>query len=89
MAHGKESACQAGDRGSIPGSGKIPQRRKWQPIPVFLPGNPMDGVPFPSPGGLPDLGIILMPISLIGGFFTTKPPGSPVTSVLVTSSPFS
>ena len=21
---------------------KIPWRRKWQPIPVFLPGNPMD-----------------------------------------------
>ena len=24
--------------GSIPGSGKIPWRRKWQPTPVFLPG---------------------------------------------------
>jgi len=22
--------------------GKIPWRRKWQPTPVFLPGNPMD-----------------------------------------------
>ena len=27
-----------GDVGSIPGSGKIPWRRKWQAIPVFLPG---------------------------------------------------
>jgi len=34
---GKESACNAGDPGSIP-LGKIPWRRKWQPIPVFLPG---------------------------------------------------
>ena len=31
---GRKSACQAGDVGSIPGSG----RRKWQPTPVFLPG---------------------------------------------------
>ena len=33
---GKESACSAGDLGLIPGSGKIPWRRKWQPTPVFL-----------------------------------------------------
>ena len=32
----KESACNAGDPGSIPG--KIPWRRKRQPIRVFLPG---------------------------------------------------
>ena len=38
---GKESACSAGDTGSIP-VGKILWRRKWQPTPVFLPGNPMD-----------------------------------------------
>ena len=35
---GKESACSAGDQGSIPGFGKIPWRRGWQPTPVFLPG---------------------------------------------------
>ena len=37
----KESACNAGDLGSIPGSGstrKIPWRKEWLPIPVFLPG---------------------------------------------------
>ena len=34
----KASACTAGDLGSIPGSGKIPWRKKWQPTPVFLPG---------------------------------------------------
>ena len=48
-SHGKESACSAGNLGLIPGSGrslcweylwvgKIPWRRKWQPTPVFLPG---------------------------------------------------
>ena len=34
----KESACNAGDLGLIPGSGRFPWRRKWQPTPVFLPG---------------------------------------------------
>ena len=34
----KESACSAGDLGSIPGLGTIPWRRKWQPTAVFLPG---------------------------------------------------
>ena len=35
---GKESICNSGDPGSIPGLGKIPWRRKWQPTPVFVPG---------------------------------------------------
>ena len=34
----KASVCNAGDRGSIPGLGRFPWRRKWQPTPVFLPG---------------------------------------------------
>ena len=34
----EESACNAGDLGLIPASGKSPWRRKWRPIPVFLPG---------------------------------------------------
>ena len=34
----KASACNAGDPGSIPGLGRFPWRRKWQPTPVFLPG---------------------------------------------------
>ena len=35
---GKESACSAGDPGSIPGSGRFSVwRREWQPTPVFLP----------------------------------------------------
>ena len=42
---GKEPACQCRrhrDLGLIPGVRKILWRREWQPIPVFLPENPMD-----------------------------------------------
>ena len=35
---GKESTCNAGDSGLDPWVGKIPWKRAWQPIPVFLPG---------------------------------------------------
>ena len=35
---GKESACQCRRRGFDPWVRKIPWRRKWQPTPVFLPG---------------------------------------------------
>ena len=41
----KESACNAGDTadmGLIPGLGRSPGERKWQPTPVFLPGKSMD-----------------------------------------------
>ena len=41
---GKESACSAGatgDVGSIPGLGRSPWRRAWQPTLVFLPEKPM------------------------------------------------
>ena len=34
----KESACNAGDLGLIPGSGRSPWRRQWLPSLVFLPG---------------------------------------------------
>ena len=37
-SEGKESACNAGDLGSIPGLGRFPWRRARQPTPVFLPG---------------------------------------------------
>ena len=33
------------------------------------------GFPFPSPGGLPDLGIEPLSPALVGRFFTTEPPG--------------
>ena len=34
----KESACQCRRHGFVPGVGKIPRRRAWQPTLVFLPG---------------------------------------------------
>ena len=37
-SNGKESACNAGDLGLIPGLGTFPWRRECQPTPVFLPG---------------------------------------------------
>ena len=39
---GKESACNAGDPGWIPGLGRIPWRRKWQPIQYSCLENSMD-----------------------------------------------
>ena len=36
------------------------------------------GLPFPSPGNLPDSGIELMSPALADGFFTTVPPGNPI-----------
>ena len=35
---GKESACNAGDQGSIPGSGRSPGEGNGLPTPVFFPG---------------------------------------------------
>ena len=35
------------------------------------------GLPFPSPGDLPDPGIKPASPALAGGFFTTEPPGQP------------
>ena len=34
----KNPPANVGDVDLIPGVGKIPWRRKWQPTPVFLPG---------------------------------------------------
>ena len=39
------------------------------------------GLPFPSPGELPDLGIKLASLALAAGFFTTEPPGKPEPSL--------
>ena len=50
--HGKEFFCHCRGLGFHPWVRKMPWRRKWQPTPVFLPGNPMDrGV-----GGLQSMG---------------------------------
>ena len=35
---GRVSAYHVGDPGLIPGLGRYPWRRKWQPTPVLLPG---------------------------------------------------
>ena len=35
----KKTACQCGRPGFDPWVRKIPWRRKWQPTPVFLPGD--------------------------------------------------
>ena len=37
-SRGKESICNTGDGGLIPGLGKSSGEREWQPTPVFLPG---------------------------------------------------
>ena len=34
----KESACNVGNEGSIPESGRSPGEKEWLPSPVFLPG---------------------------------------------------
>ena len=34
----KNLPANAGDAGLIPGLGRSPWRRKWQPTPIFLPG---------------------------------------------------
>ena len=56
---GKESACNAGDLGSIPGLrrsliGKIPWRKAWYPTTVFL---PRESPSTEEPGGLQSMGI--------------------------------
>ena len=34
----KNPPANAGNEGLIPGLGRFPWRREWQPTPVFLPG---------------------------------------------------
>ena len=40
--YGKESACNAGDQGSIPGSGRYPGERNGNPLQYSCLENPMD-----------------------------------------------
>ena len=48
------------------------------PLPVgFSRQEHWSGLPFPSPGHLPDPGITLASPALTGGFFTTEPLGKP------------
>ena len=39
---GKETACQAGDVGSIPGLGRLPGEENGNPLQYSCLGNPMD-----------------------------------------------
>ena len=41
-SNGKESACNAGDPGSIPGSGRSPGEGNGNPLQYSCLGNPMD-----------------------------------------------
>ena len=41
-SNGKESACKAGDPGSIPGSGRSPGEENGNPLQYSCLGNPMD-----------------------------------------------
>ena len=41
-ADGEESACNAGDQGSIPGSGRFPGEGTGYPLQYFCLGNPKD-----------------------------------------------
>jgi len=50
----KESTCNVGDLGSIPGLGRFPCRRAWQSTPVFLPG---ESSWTEEPGGLQSMGL--------------------------------
>ena len=55
VSDGKESAFNMGDTGSIPWLRRSPWRRKWQPTPVFLPG---ELIPWTEePGGLQSMGL--------------------------------
>ena len=48
------------------------------PLPMgFLSQDYWSGLPFPSPGDLPDPGIKPGSPALAGRFFTTEPPGKP------------
>ena len=51
---GKESACNLGDLGSIPGLGRSPGGGHGNPIPVFLPG---ESLWTKEPGGLQYMGL--------------------------------
>ena len=42
VVRGKESACQAGDASSIPGSGRSPREGNDNPLLYSCLGNPMD-----------------------------------------------
>ena len=62
----KESACQAGDEGLIPGSGSSPGEGNGNPLQYSCLGKPMDRE---EPGGLQ-----FMESQRVGDDLATKPP---------------
>ena len=63
-------------------SSRIP----WTPLSVgFSRQEYRSGLPFPSPGDLPDPGIEPTSPALASGFFTTEPPGKPTLPVQFSS----
>ena len=85
----KEAACNAGGLGSIPGSGRSPGEGNGNPLRYSCLGNPWEiqqsmgfsrqeywsGLPFPSPGDLPDPGIEPKPPAFQADALTSEPPG--------------
>ena len=65
---GKESACNVGDLGSIPGLGKIPWRRERLPTPLFWSG---EFLGLYSPWGLKESDTIEQ-LSLLLSFLDAK-----------------
>ena len=51
---------------------------------VFFRQEYWSGLPFPTPGDLPDPGIKPMSSALAGRFFTTEPPGKPTSLADIT-----
>ena len=97
---GKESACNAGDPSSIPGSGRSPGEGKGYPLQYSglenfmdcnLPGSSVvefsrqeywSGLPFPSPGDLPDPGIKPRFPVLQADSLPSEPPQKPSVFIL-------
>ena len=98
---GKVSACNAGDPGLIPGSGRSPGEGNGNPPQYSCLENRMDGgahqarlslefsrqedwggLPFPSPGGLPNPGIEPVSPALQADSLPSEPPGKALISGL-------
>ena len=69
------SVGDARDMCLIPGSGRFPRRRKWQPTPVFLPGkfHGQRSLAGCSPGGCKELDTTEHTLSILKETFTLLP----------------
>ena len=83
---GKESACDAGDLGSIPGSGRSPGEGNDNLL-QYLPGKIFrqeywSGLPLPSPGDLLNAGTEPRSPALQVDSLPFEPPGKPLTQLI-------